>query len=124
MTTREATLPRSSLARPVRPRVPMTMRSAFFERAARLADSARGDPSGGMMIFQVLHRGLLVVVWDGTDPSHHSGAATEVPRRSANENGKLLARANFRVGHRRLDGTGSPREPIPEAGAGYLLIRR
>ena len=34
-TTREATLPRKNLAKPVRPWVPMTIRSAFFDLAAR-----------------------------------------------------------------------------------------
>jgi hypothetical protein len=37
--TREATLPRKNSARPVRPWVPMTIRSAFFDLAARAISS-------------------------------------------------------------------------------------
>ena len=41
--TREATLPRKSFARPVRPWVPMTIRSAFFDLAARAMPLVRNS---------------------------------------------------------------------------------
>src|SRR5215467_2090368 len=49
VTTREATLPRKNLANPVRPWVPMTIRSAFFDLAARMI-CAWANPSSRMTL--------------------------------------------------------------------------
>src|SRR5215467_13209999 len=49
VTTREATLPRKNLANPVRPWVPMTIRSAFFDLAARTI-CAWANPSSRMTL--------------------------------------------------------------------------
>src|SRR5215831_20934835 len=58
VTTREATLPRKSLASPVRPWVPSTITSAFFDRAARTICSSATPSRISVLVFTPAARAL------------------------------------------------------------------
>src|SRR5215471_18595510 len=58
VTTREATLPRKSLASPVRPWVPSTITSAFFDRAARTICSSATPSRISVLVFTPAPRAL------------------------------------------------------------------